>query len=123
MHKVMSQVLRLRNVVLLSLGLAISVVACVDYYDSIPCDYESDCPYGYRCNAVCDGPGMRCATDSDCDAYEAVEHYRNLLCVRMAWEGELACRLSCTPGADNVQTSCPPGQTCYDLGDGNGACF
>ena len=107
----------------LSLSFAFSASACIDYYDRIPCDDESDCPYGYRCNAICDGPGMSCNTDSDCDAYEAVSHHRDLFCVRMAWESDLACRLSCTPGSSDLQTSCPPGQSCNDLGDGNGACF
>lgn len=108
--------------VLLSLAAAFS---CIDFYDRIPCDTEDDCPHGYRCNATCDGPGSPCNTDSDCDAFEAVQNNRDLLCVRMPWESAHQCRLSCTPGATATEVACAPAQECRALTDGNnlGACF
>ncbi len=101
------------------------LAACIDFYDRIPCDTEDDCPYGYRCNGICEGPGQNCSTDADCDFYEAVKNHRELLCVRMPWEEKHECRLTCTPGSSSLETSCPPGQDCRSLADGTdtGACF
>jgi hypothetical protein len=104
---------------------AASAIACLDFYDRIPCDSEDNCPYGYRCDGVCKGPGEDCTNDSDCDQYEAVKNHRDLLCVRMPWESDHTCRLSCSPGTTSNETSCPPGQECRALSDGTslGACF
>ena len=115
--------------VLLSLALMITcgidVSACVDFYDRIPCDSEDDCPYGFRCNGICEGPGRSCSTDADCDPYEAVKNHRDLLCVRMPWEQQHECRLSCTPGSTSRENGCPPTLDCRALSDGDstGACF
>jgi len=106
-------------------ALLLTASGCVDFYDRIPCDTEDDCPFGYRCNGICEGPGRRCSTDADCDAYEAVQNHRELLCVRMPWESEHRCRLVCSPGSTSTETTCAPGQECRSLSDGTdqGACF
>ncbi|MFH1809860.1 MAG: hypothetical protein ABIJ09_14030 [Pseudomonadota bacterium] len=107
------------------LVLLVAAAACIDFYDRIPCDTEDDCPYGFRCNGVCEGPGQRCGTDADCDEFEAVKNHRDLLCVRMPWESDHGCRLSCTPGSSARESACPPGQECRSLADSSstGACF
>lgn len=108
------------------LALAIAAFACIDFYEKIACDTDLDCPFGYKCAPpYCEGGGQTCQNDSDCDVHEAEQNHRELLCVRMPWESEHSCRMSCSPGTTGYETSCLPGQECRALSDGTslGACF
>jgi len=108
------------------LVLAIVASACINFYEKVACDTDLDCPYGYKCEPpYCKGGGQNCQNDSDCDVHEAEQNHRDLLCVRMPWESEHVCRMSCSPGSTAYETSCLPGQECRALSDGTslGACF